>query len=38
MGRPSTIALEVDRTAEGMTAVRIGGAAVMISDGTLAVP
>ncbi|WP_404381728.1 PhzF family phenazine biosynthesis protein [Caenispirillum salinarum] len=38
MGRPSTIALELDREDDTMTAVRIGGSAVLVSDGTMAVP
>lgn len=38
MGRPSTLRLALDRRGGDLAAVRIGGTAVMISDGTLAVP
>jgi len=37
MGRPSELHLEIDRRGGAITAVRVGGAAVMVSDGTLSV-
>jgi trans-2,3-dihydro-3-hydroxyanthranilate isomerase len=37
MGRPSELALEIDRTERRVSAVRVGGAAVMVSEGTLQV-
>lgn len=37
MGRPSILEVEVDRAATGVTAVRVGGASVLISEGTLKV-
>lgn len=38
MGRPSRLELEVDVTGGEATAVRVGGASVLISSGTLHVP
>ena len=38
MGRPSRIEVEVDVTEGAVTAVRIGGASVLVSSGTLYVP
>jgi trans-2,3-dihydro-3-hydroxyanthranilate isomerase len=38
MGRPSEIALSIDVSGGKITAVRIGGAAVRISSGTLQPP
>ena len=38
MGRPSLIEIEVDKSGAGITAVRVGGASVMMAEGTLAVP
>lgn len=35
MGRPSEVALEIDRAGGRVTAVRVGGASVMMSEGTL---
>lgn len=35
MGRPSDLSLEIDRRAGAITAVRVGGAAVMVGAGTL---
>ncbi len=35
MGRPSELHLELDRSAGAITAVRVGGAAVMVAEGTL---
>ena len=35
MGRPSQLHLEIDRTNSAISAVRVGGAAVMVSEGTL---
>jgi trans-2,3-dihydro-3-hydroxyanthranilate isomerase len=35
MGRPSTLHLELDRVGGALTAVRVGGAAVMVAEGTL---
>jgi len=36
MGRPSELHLELDRSGGAITAVRVGGAAVMVGGGTLA--
>jgi trans-2,3-dihydro-3-hydroxyanthranilate isomerase len=38
MGRPAELHLEFDRSAGSVTAVRVGGAAVMVAEGTLSVP
>lgn len=38
MGRPSTMLLALDRRNGALSAVRIGGTAVMISEGTLGIP
>lgn len=38
MGRPSRIEVEVDVAAGGVKAVRVGGASVLVSSGTLFVP
>ena len=38
MGRPSLLQLEVDVAGEDVTAVRVGGASVLVSSGTLHVP
>jgi len=35
MGRPSTLHVELDRAGGAVTAVRVGGAAVMLAQGTL---
>jgi predicted PhzF superfamily epimerase YddE/YHI9 len=35
MGRPAELHLEFDRRAGRVTAVRVGGAAVMVAEGTL---
>lgn len=35
MGRPSRLSIEADRTAGAVTAVRVGGASVLIAEGTL---
>jgi trans-2,3-dihydro-3-hydroxyanthranilate isomerase len=35
MGRPSIIELELERKRGSITAVRVGGASVMVSDGTM---
>jgi trans-2,3-dihydro-3-hydroxyanthranilate isomerase len=37
MGRPAELHVEFDRRAGAITAVRVGGAAVMVAEGTLAV-
>ena len=37
MGRPSRLELEADKTAGAITAVRVGGHAVMVCEGTLAI-
>jgi trans-2,3-dihydro-3-hydroxyanthranilate isomerase len=37
MGRPSRIEIEVDRAGGQVTAVRVGGASVLVSEGTLRV-
>jgi trans-2,3-dihydro-3-hydroxyanthranilate isomerase len=36
MGRPAELHVEFDRSAGSITAVRVGGAAVMVAEGTLA--
>lgn len=38
MGRPSTLELEVDVSDSGVSAVRVGGASVLVASGTLHVP
>ena len=38
MGRPSTIFLEADVTAGAISAIRVGGAAVLVSEGELTLP
>jgi len=38
MGRPSLLELEVDVGAAGVEAVRVGGGAVLVAEGTLEVP
>ncbi len=35
MGRPSMIYVEVDGTTDGPTAVRVGGTAVEVAEGTI---
>lgn len=35
MGRPSRLSIEADRTAGAVSAVRVGGASVLIAEGTL---
>lgn len=37
MGRPSELSLEIDRAGGGVSSVRVGGAAVMVSEGTIRV-
>jgi trans-2,3-dihydro-3-hydroxyanthranilate isomerase len=38
MGRPSLLELEVDVSGGAVKAVRVGGASVLVSSGTLHVP
>ena len=38
MGRPSRLEVEVDKRAGAVAAVRVGGAAVLVSEGTIEVP
>jgi trans-2,3-dihydro-3-hydroxyanthranilate isomerase len=38
MGRPSRLHVECDRDGDRLLAVRVGGSAVMVAEGTLAVP
>jgi trans-2,3-dihydro-3-hydroxyanthranilate isomerase len=38
MGRPSILHVEADKVAGAITAIRVGGASVMMSDGTMEVP
>ncbi len=38
MGRPSILAIEADKSGGEVTAVRVGGASVLVSEGTIAVP
>lgn len=37
MGRPSLIEIEADRNGDAITAVRVGGASVLVCDGTMTV-
>jgi trans-2,3-dihydro-3-hydroxyanthranilate isomerase len=37
MGRPSTIHIEVDKAAGAITAVRVGGRSVLVSEGSMTV-
>jgi trans-2,3-dihydro-3-hydroxyanthranilate isomerase len=38
MGRPSRLYVECDRSGERVTAVRVGGSAVMVAEGSLVLP
>jgi trans-2,3-dihydro-3-hydroxyanthranilate isomerase len=38
MGRPSQLEIEADKAAGALTAIRVGGATVVMSEGTLTVP
>lgn len=38
MGRPSILEVEVDKSAGDITAVRVGGASVLVCEGTIRVP
>ncbi len=38
MGRPSLLHLEVDKRNGTITAVRVGGGAVLVSEGTMEIP
>ncbi len=38
MGRPSTLELEADKTDGAITAIRVGGSSVIVSEGTMHVP
>ncbi len=38
IGRPSRLEVEVEKRAGALAAVRVGGAAVLVSEGTLEVP
>jgi trans-2,3-dihydro-3-hydroxyanthranilate isomerase len=38
MGRPSILEVEVDKAGGAITAVRVGGRSVMVSEGTMAIP
>ena len=38
MGRPSTIALELDNAGGAIAEIRVGGSAVLVGEGTLRVP
>ncbi len=38
MGRPSLLYLEVDKQGGEITAVRVGGSTVLVSEGTMEVP
>ncbi|MBX6333606.1 MAG: PhzF family phenazine biosynthesis protein, partial [Gemmatimonadaceae bacterium] len=38
MGRPSRLEIEVDKAAGEVTAVRVGGESVLVSEGAIAVP
>ena len=38
MGRPSILEVEADRQGETVTAIRVGGASVMVSSGVLSLP
>ena len=38
MGRPSRLEIEVEKRAGKVAAVRVGGSAVLVSEGTLEVP
>jgi trans-2,3-dihydro-3-hydroxyanthranilate isomerase len=37
MGRPSRLEIEADKVAGAITAVRVGGHAVMVCEGTIAI-
>ena len=38
IGRPSRLEVEVEKRAGAVAAVRVGGAAVLVSEGTIEVP
>ena len=38
MGRPSRLEIEADKVAGTVTAIRVGGRAVLVSEGTLRLP
>ena len=38
MGRPSTLYLEADRSAGAVTAIRVGGSAVLVGEGWMEIP
>jgi trans-2,3-dihydro-3-hydroxyanthranilate isomerase len=38
MGRPSRLEIEIDKRAGAVAAVRVGGSAVLVSEGTIEVP
>jgi trans-2,3-dihydro-3-hydroxyanthranilate isomerase len=38
MGRPSILDVEADKRAGSITAVRVGGASVLVCEGTLTIP
>ena len=38
MGRPSRLEVEVEKRAGEVAAVRVGGGAVLVSEGTIEVP
>lgn len=38
MGRPSILEVEADKAAGRITAIRVGGASVMVSEGVMEVP
>lgn len=38
MGRPSILHVEADKGIDGITAIRVGGSSVLVSEGTMVVP
>jgi trans-2,3-dihydro-3-hydroxyanthranilate isomerase len=38
MGRPSTLYLEADTSAGAVTAIRVGGSAVLVGEGWMEIP
>lgn len=38
MGRPSRLALEADKTDGAISAIRVGGSSVLVSEGTMSIP
>lgn len=38
MGRPSLVEMELDKAGGSITAIRVGGASVLVSEGEMEIP